>query len=191
MLHTSYHADSDADDEYERSVITSPLLQTEFEASPIDSDIPSSEHTPTKFGHSSDGPRTPRSIISEWTADECIEFMTSLGLLQYCGTFRGKLGYAPVLDLDPDNCFAENGIVGEALIALKHDELKEMGINSVGHRLTILKSVYEIKTRQQVPLDVDHYIPLCKFPSCIRSTDFQLTLPHSGRPEHERNRIPR
>ena len=59
---------------------------------------------------------------------------------------------------------AENGIVGEALIALKHDELKEMGINSVGHRLTILKSVYEIKTRQHVPLDVDHYIPLCKDP---------------------------
>lgn len=55
----------------------------------------------------------------------------------------------------------ENGIVGEALIALKHDELKEMGINSVGHRLTILKTVYEIKTRQNVPLDVDHYIPLC------------------------------
>ncbi|KAJ5227448.1 uncharacterized protein N7469_007454 [Penicillium citrinum] len=141
-LHTSYHADSDADDEYERSVITSPHLQTDSEASPIDSDIPSSEHTPTKFGYSSEGPRTPRSIISEWTADECSEFLTSLGLLQYCGSFR------------------ENGIVGEALIALKHDELKEMGINSVGHRLTILKSVYEIKTRQQVPLDVDHYIPL-------------------------------
>lgn len=62
-----------------------------------------------------------------------------------------------------DSGFAENGIVGEALIALKHDELKEMGINSVGHRLTILKSVYEIKVRQQVPLDVDHYIPLCTF----------------------------
>ncbi|KAJ5098024.1 hypothetical protein N7532_005025 [Penicillium argentinense] len=141
-LHTSYHADSDADDEYERSVITSPHLQTDSEASPTDSDITSSEHTPTKFGYSSEGPRTPRSIISDWTADECSEFLTSLGLLQYCGPFR------------------ENGIVGEALIALKHEELKEMGINSVGHRLTILKSVYEIKVRQQVPLDVDHYIPL-------------------------------
>jgi hypothetical protein len=135
-----YHADSDADDEYERSVITSPHLQTDSEASPTDSDIASSEHTPTKFG--SEGPRTPRTVISEWTADECVDFLTSLGLLQYCGTFR------------------ENGIVGEALIALKHDELKEMGINSVGHRLTILKSVYEIKIRQHVPLDVDHYIPL-------------------------------
>lgn len=69
-----------------------------------------------------------------------------------------------MVDLDADLSFTENGIVGEALIALKHEELKEMGINSVGHRLTILKSVYEIKTKQQVPLDVDHYIPLCRSP---------------------------
>lgn len=55
----------------------------------------------------------------------------------------------------------ENEIVGEALIALKHDELKEMGIVSVGHRLTILKSVYETKVKQDIPLDPDHYIPLC------------------------------
>lgn len=51
--------------------------------------------------------------------------------------------------------------MGEALIALKHDELKEMGIASVGHRLTILKSVYETKVKQDIPLDADHYIPLC------------------------------
>jgi protein STE50 len=55
----------------------------------------------------------------------------------------------------------ENEVVGEALIALKHDELKEMGIASVGHRLTILKSVYETKVKQDIPMDSDHYIPLC------------------------------
>ena len=88
-LQTSlYHADSDADDEYERSVITSPHLQTDSEASPTDSDIASSQHTPTRFG--SEGPRTPRSVISDWTADDCVDFLTSLGLLQYCGTFRGR-----------------------------------------------------------------------------------------------------
>ncbi|CAI7569330.1 unnamed protein product [Penicillium bialowiezense] len=141
-LHTSYHADSDADDEYERSVITSPHLQIDSESSPTDSEIHSSEHTPTKFGHPMDGPRSPRTLITEWGVDESKEFLTSLGLLQYHGTFR------------------ENGIVGEALVALKHEELKEMGINSVGHRLTILKSVYEIKVKQDVPLDADHYIPL-------------------------------
>jgi protein STE50 len=57
----------------------------------------------------------------------------------------------------------ENEIVGEALVALKHDELKEMGITSVGHRLTILKAVYEMKIKQDVPIDPDHYIPLCAY----------------------------
>ena len=57
---------------------------------------------------------------------------------------------------------AENEIVGEALVALRHDELKEMGIASVGHRLTILKSVYDVKVNQDIPIDPDHYIPLCR-----------------------------
>jgi SAM domain (Sterile alpha motif) len=57
---------------------------------------------------------------------------------------------------------AEHGIVGEALIALKHDELKEMGIASVGHRLTILKQVYEMKAKQDIAIEPDDYIPLCK-----------------------------
>lgn len=169
-LHTSYHADSDADDEYERSVITSPHLPIDSESSPTDSDIHSTEHTPTKFGHPIDGPRSPRTLITEWGVDECNEFLTSLGLLQYHGIFRGEqipssmVRQRYLLTIISD---AENGIVGEALVALKHDELKEMGINSVGHRLTILKSVYEIKVKQDVPLDADHYIPLSMFPDVL------------------------
>ncbi|EAW14570.1 adaptor protein STE50 [Aspergillus clavatus NRRL 1] len=141
-LHTSYHMDSDADDEYERSVITSPHLATDSEASPSDSEFPSAEHTPKTFAIPGDDPRSPRTIISEWTAEECANWLAALGLRQYCATFL------------------ENEIVGEALIALKHEELKEMGITSVGHRLTILKSVYETKVKQEIPLDPDHYIPL-------------------------------
>lgn len=56
----------------------------------------------------------------------------------------------------------ENEIVGEALVALLHDDLKQMGVTSVGHRLTILKSVYDIKIKQDIPLESDHYVPLCK-----------------------------
>jgi hypothetical protein len=47
-------------------------------------------------------------------------------------------------------------------VALLHEDLKEMGIGSVGHRLTILKSVYEIKIKQDVRIESDHYVPLCK-----------------------------
>ena len=57
---------------------------------------------------------------------------------------------------------AENEIVGEALVALQHDDLKQMGVTRVGHRLTILKSVYDIKTKQDIPLESDHYVPLCR-----------------------------
>jgi len=55
----------------------------------------------------------------------------------------------------------ENEIVGEALVALQHDDLKQMGIASVGHRLTILKSVYDLKMRDGVQFDATDYVPLC------------------------------
>jgi hypothetical protein len=61
---------------------------------------------------------------------------------------------------------AENEIVGEALVALQHDDLKQMGVTSVGHRLTILKSVYDIKIKQDIPIESDHYVPLCEYRSC-------------------------
>ena len=47
-------------------------------------------------------------------------------------------------------------------MALLHDDLKQMGITSVGHRLTILKSIYDIKIKQDIPIESDHYIPLCE-----------------------------
>lgn len=139
LLKTQFHDDSDADDEYERS-LASPQLPTDSEISPTDSDSISTEHTPTTYGNLGDDHVSPRKTVSEWTAEECAEFVVGLGLRQYRASF------------------IENEIVGEALIALKHEELKEMGIASAGHRLTILKSVYELKVKQGVPIDPDHYI---------------------------------
>ena len=45
-------------------------------------------------------------------------------------------------------------------MALLHEDLKQMGVSSVGHRLTILKSVYDVKKAQDVPIENDHYMPL-------------------------------
>ncbi len=47
-------------------------------------------------------------------------------------------------------------------MALQHDDLKQMGIASVGHRLTILKNVYDVKRAHDVPIESDHYVPLCR-----------------------------
>lgn len=38
-----------------------------------------------------------------------------------------------------------------------------MGVGSVGHRLTILKAVYDIKVKQNVPIEPDDYVPLCTY----------------------------
>lgn len=90
---TTYHADSDADDEYERSLMTSPILPTDDDTSPTDSDPPSTEHTPTTFDNPDRDRLSPRTIITEWTADECATFITTLGLGQYCEHFLGEFGH--------------------------------------------------------------------------------------------------
>lgn len=138
------YAESDADDEYERSLHTSsPALATDSEISPTDSDgLSSTEHTPTTYGHRRSADRLPETIISEWTAEECADFIATIGLQQY------------------SDGFIENEIVGEALVALLHDDLKSMGVASVGHRLTILKNVYDVKKAQDIPIEIDHYVPL-------------------------------
>lgn len=86
-LHTSYHAESDADDEFERSV-TSP--RSDSEDSHSDSEAHSAEPTPT-FGHTGNDGRFPDTIITEWTAGECADFLVALGLRQYCEAFLGRL----------------------------------------------------------------------------------------------------
>lgn len=58
--------------------------------------------------------------------------------------------------------FAEEAITGDSLIALLHSDLKEMGITSIGHRLTILKGVYDVKVKQNISVEPEHYMPLCK-----------------------------
>lgn len=137
------YAESDADDEYERDLHeSSPIDATDASISPTDSDPPSNEHTPTTYGYRSSADRLPETIISEWSVDEVADFIATIGLQQY------------------SDRFIENEIVGEALVALLHDDLKSMGITSVGHRLTVLKSVYDVKKAQDVPIENDHYVPL-------------------------------
>ena len=90
-------------------------------------------------------------------------FCEQPGLATICGPI---LGYVTSLEArgqktEPD-MITDNEIVGEALVALQHDELKQMGVTSVGHRLTILKNVYDIKIKQDIPIESDHYVPLCE-----------------------------
>ncbi|APA11074.1 hypothetical protein SS1G_03194 [Sclerotinia sclerotiorum 1980 UF-70] len=134
------YPESDADDEYERSVHnSSPVPANDSE----DSDgLSSNEHTPTTYGNHGIGESLPEAIITCWTEEDCAEFVRSLGLRLY------------------EEIFLDGGITGDVLVALHHKDLKDMGITSVGHRLTILKNVYDIKIKQDVPVESDDYVPL-------------------------------
>lgn len=98
------YPESDADDEYERSVHAgSPVLATDDEDESEeeggegegDDGREASEHTtPTTYGGRSGaggggGDQLPETIVTEWTAEECVDFVGSLGLRQYAEQFLG------------------------------------------------------------------------------------------------------
>jgi hypothetical protein len=95
---TGYHEDSDADDEYERSVFMSPALHPDFAGSPTDSESPSTEHTPTTFSHR-EAP-SPRGVITDWSAEQCADYVSNLGLPQYADAFVGAWQAANFLGWD-------------------------------------------------------------------------------------------
>jgi hypothetical protein len=84
---TAYpESDIEADDEWERSA-----RGDEGGSSPTSSDdLSSNEHTPTTYGAHDSGDKLPETIITEWTAEECADFVGSLGLRQYADQFLGR-----------------------------------------------------------------------------------------------------
>ena len=64
-----------------------------------------------------------------------------------------------------DSSLSENEITGDILVHLDHEALKDIGVESVGHRLTILRNVYDIKVADDVPIEPEHFVPACTY--CI------------------------
>lgn len=79
-----YLDESDADDEYGATHMTSPTLQGEY--SPSESEA--TEHTPTSYAR----PKSydAEGTIMRWSAEECAEFVSTLGLEQYADSFIGR-----------------------------------------------------------------------------------------------------
>ena len=167
----AYDSDADADDEFERSVIASPTLPTQFDD--VESDHTSEsederesvggEDTPTTQGWLEREGRSPTGNIVQWTEEQVADYVAAL---------------SPALK-HYSNTFAEEGVNGKALIALHHDELRELGVNSIGHRLTILKAVYEQKRRSGVKIEEDDYVPLCKYSGSNGRATFTTDHNHS------------
>ncbi|TGZ79423.1 hypothetical protein EX30DRAFT_397022 [Ascodesmis nigricans] len=98
------------------------------------------QRTPPLWRRDADG--VPEGVITEWSATAVGDWITSLGLGQY------------------SEALVENEITGDALIRLTHQDLKDMEIISVGHRLTILKAIYNVKVAHNVPFETEDYVPV-------------------------------
>ncbi|KAG1746713.1 uncharacterized protein EDB91DRAFT_1236126 [Suillus paluster] len=81
-----------------------------------------------------------RSILN-WDEDHVHRWLTSLGFSQYEAQIK------------------EHNISGDVLCLLDAEDLKAIGISTVGQRLAILKAVYQAKLAHHVPVEADHYIP--------------------------------
>jgi hypothetical protein len=58
----------------------------------------------------------------------------------------------------------ENEIAGDVLVHLDHEALKDLDVASVGHRLYLLKQIYNLKVAHGVKIEKDDYIPICMPP---------------------------
>lgn len=83
------HDESDADDEYERSM-KSPAVQGEFPSPPMDSDGMSAENTPTIYQRMGASYPSPAGLMTSWSPDDTAEFIVNLGLEQYADAFIGS-----------------------------------------------------------------------------------------------------
>lgn len=55
---------------------------------------------------------------------------------------------------------ADHDVDGAAIAAADHETLRDLGFTTVGHRLSLLRAVYDIKCREGLPID-DDWLPPC------------------------------
>ncbi|KAJ3517761.1 hypothetical protein NLJ89_g316 [Agrocybe chaxingu] len=79
--------------------------------------------------------------ILDWDETDVHNWLSSLGYPQYESQIR------------------EHKIQGDSLCELDGEQLKSLGIATIGRRLSILKSIYQVKLAHNIPMDESHYVP--------------------------------
>lgn len=68
-----------------------------------------------------------RTSVASWSCTDVCDWLTENGYEQYAGNF------------------SDNEIVGEHLTGLSKNDLLELGITKMGHRISILKLIERLK----------------------------------------------
>jgi hypothetical protein len=115
-----------------------------------------------------------------WTVDDVVEFFVELDFSAFAASLR------------------DNGITGDLLVHIDHEALRDLGFHSLvsddekkkvpfpfdphcvchrqGSRLRILRAVYDIKVRDNVPIEHGHWYPPCMCAAIALRTWQNLTI---------------
>lgn len=97
---------------------------------------------------------------NDWSNSQVSLFLDSLSLSSYSSTF------------------GQNDITGDALILLDEDTLKELGVESVGHRLNLLGAIYRLKERWGIQLEHGDWVPGCEYKSYVTTVQTSFKSHH-------------
>lgn len=86
-------------------------------------------------------PSSSTKPVAEWENDEVATWLASLNLSSLAPSFE------------------EQGIMGDVLVQLDNDALKDLGVDSVGQRLALLGGIYKLKEQWGVEIDQGDYRP--------------------------------
>ena len=102
-------------------------------------------------------------LISDWNENDVQLFLSNLGLPQYEAKVKGQwlLSYCFRFADCRLTSIIEHNLTGDVLCMIGPEDLKEIGVATVGQRLAILKAIYLIKLAHEIPFEPDHYIPPC------------------------------
>ncbi|KAF8967691.1 hypothetical protein BDZ97DRAFT_505211 [Flammula alnicola] len=104
-----------------------------------------------------DGPVTDKYLL-DWDEVDVHQWLSKLGFPHYERQIR------------------EHKIQGDTLCLLDSEALKSMGVASVGQRLSILKSVFNLKVAHNIPFNEDDYIPPSEATENISLEDIHSTV---------------
>ncbi|CAJ0831262.1 13341_t:CDS:2 [Entrophospora sp. SA101] len=79
--------------------------------------------------------------VTSWDVNKVNYWLSSLGYSAY------------------ESQIKEQDISGEILVHLDHEALKDLGVRSVGQRVTILKAIYNLKIQHNIPVETGEYVP--------------------------------
>lgn len=120
----------------------------------------------------------PTLDVRDWTQETVHEWLQGLQMEQYAPQFAGTYSVLTV----------ENDIDGAAVVLLDDETLRDLGVQAVGHRVTLLSEIYRLKTEFGIPIEEGDWVPrgtshrpCSSRPRNRTLTATRLAVPNSGK----------